>query len=212
MVDTLKPVKIVSNFVVSLVLLIIYFYFFGQQSIRRYLASEVIIIEQEETDDSIRQPGKYILEIFLSFQKSRMMFHFSVFTIFPVNPNNGRGRKDMADCQGNGNLYLKCMEDITYSIEDVLYQNSSSGFRVKSFYVNDYEDMVHSLELYDGMISPQDYAKTLTITLRNHLKYDIFITDSKIQYFNENPEVIPRTKMELSEKEARAMVFYLKVG
>ena len=67
MVDTLKPVKIVSNIAVSLALLIIYFYFFGQQSIRRYLASEVIIIEQEETDDSIRQPGKYILEIFLSF-------------------------------------------------------------------------------------------------------------------------------------------------
>ena len=58
MVDTLKPVKIVSNFVVSLALLIIYIYFFGQQSIRRYLASEVIIIEQEEKDVSIPQPGK----------------------------------------------------------------------------------------------------------------------------------------------------------
>ena len=64
MVDTLKPVKIVSNFVVSLVLLIIYFYFFGQQSIRRYLASEVIIIEQEEKDVSIPQPGNVVDLIF----------------------------------------------------------------------------------------------------------------------------------------------------
>ena len=61
MVDTLKPVKIVSNFVVSLALLIIYIYFFGQQSIRRYLASEVIIIEQEEKDVSIPQPGEVYL-------------------------------------------------------------------------------------------------------------------------------------------------------
>ena len=58
MVDTLKPVKIVSNIAVSLALLIIYVYFFGQHSIKRYLAREIIIVEQEEKDVSIPQPGK----------------------------------------------------------------------------------------------------------------------------------------------------------
>ena len=143
-----------------------------------------------------------------------MMFHFSVITIFPVNPNNGRGRKDLADCQGTGNLYLNCMENITYSIEDVLYQNSSSGFRVKSFYVNDYEDMVHSLELYDGMVSHDYHLKSshLKIELKKELKYKIFIMDPKIQFFNNNPDIFPRTRMDVLENETRSVVFYLKVS
>ena len=209
MVDTLKPVKIVSNFVVSLALLIIYIYFFGQQSIRRYLASEVIIIEQEEKDVSIPQPGKVVDLIFIN-----SAIYFPAITIFPVNPNTGRGRKDMADCQGNGNLYLKCMENITYSIEDVLYQNSSSGFRVKSFYLNDYEDMVHSLELYDGMVSHDYHLKSshLKIELKKELKYKIFIMDPKIQFFNNNPDIFPRTRMDISENETRSVMFYLKVS
>ena len=57
MVDTLKPVKIVSNIIVSLALLIIYVYFFGQNSIKRYLEQVVIIVEKEEKDVSVPQPG-----------------------------------------------------------------------------------------------------------------------------------------------------------
>ena len=140
-----------------------------------------------------------------------MMFHFSVIAIFPVNPNTGRGRKDLADCQGNGNLYLKCMEDITYSIEDVLYQNSSSGFRVNSFYINDYEDMVHTLELYDGMVSHNFKTSQFKIFLRKELQYKIFIMDPKIQFFNNNPDIFPRTIMDIPENETRSIVFYLKV-
>ena len=118
----------------------------------------------------------------------------------------------MAACQGNGNLYLKCMEDITYSIEEVLYQNSSSGFGVKSFNINDYEDMVHTLELYDGMIS-HDFEDTnhQPILLKNHLRYKIFIMDPKIHFFNNNPDIFPRTIMDIPENETRSIVFYLKV-
>ena len=104
------------------------------------------------------------------------------------------------------------MENITYSIEDVLYQNSSSGFRVKSFYVNDYEDMVHSLELYDGMVSHNFKTSQLNILLKKQLKYKIFIMDPKIQFFNNNPDIFPRTRMHISENETRSVMFYLKVS
>ena len=83
---------------------------------------------------------------------------------------------------------------------------------MKSFYLNDYEDIVHSLELYDGMISHNYKTSQLKIELKKELQYKIFIMDPKIQYFYDNPDVFPRTRMDVSENETRSVMFYLKVS
>ena len=44
------------------------------------------------------------------------------------------------------------------------------------------------------------------------MQYKIFIMDPKIQFFNDNPDIFPRTLMDISENETRAVMFYLKVS
>ena len=144
-----------------------------------------------------------------------MIFDFSAITIFPMNPTSGLGlNKDIIDCQGKGEVYLKCEEDNTYSKEEVLNQSilSNSAIRVKSFCINDWEGMVHTLKLPDGMISHDYRIDDLKLKLKKHLQYQIFIMDPKIQYFNDNPEIFPRTFMEISENETRAVTFFLKLS
>ena len=118
------------------------------------------------------------------------------------------------ECQGKGKQYLKCRKKYTYSKEDILNQSiiANSAIRVKSFYINDFEGMVHTLELPDGMISHDSTKYHFKLILKKHLRYQIFIMDPKIQYFNDNPEIFPRTFMEISENETRAIKFYVKVS
>ena len=72
--------------------------------------------------------------------------------------------------------------------------------------------MVHTLELYDGMISHNYKTSQLKIELKKELRYKIFIMDPKIQFFNNNPDIFPRTRMDVLENETRSVVFYLKAS
>ena len=112
--------------VASIVLIIVYVYFFGRTSFRKYMDNAVIVTEDtEEPSFSIPQP---------------------VFTIFPQNPNYGSNRK-LRDDHGSlcsnltgrqyidhcfladfnylcsnftGQHFIDCVENVSYSLSDVL--------------------------------------------------------------------------------------------
>ena len=111
-------------------------------------------------------------------------------TIFPENPKLWkRGQKVPKNCTGKGDTFIKCIEQNTYSIKDILNQSfvSNDAFQVKSFYANNYYQMIHSLEFDDGMIT-HDSRTTHTVKFNNHISYKVFIMDPRIQIFRDSPE------------------------
>ena len=69
--------------------------------------------------------------------------------------------------------------------------------------------MIHSLELYDGMIT-HDSRTTHTVKFNNHISYKVFIMDPRIQIFRDSPETFPRSKINLQVNTTKAVKIYLK--
>ena len=133
-------------------------------------------------------------------------------TIFPENPKLWKkGQKVLKNCTGNGDTFIECREENTYSIKDILNQTfvSNDAFQVKSFYANNYYQMIHSLEFYDEMIT-HDSRTTHTVKFNNHISYKVFIMDPRIQIFRDSPETFPRSKINLQVNTTKAVKIYLK--
>ena len=203
--------KIVAN----IALLFVYAFFFGKTSFEKFLDNAVIItkdIEHSEQSSPIPQP---------------------VFTIFPLNPDYGSNRKlggynntlcsnltggEFDDCWKigdydtlcaplRGGQFIECVENVTYSLRDILpYDDSSENktFEITEFFVSSWWGIAKSVKMVDGVIANNKISPNLR--LNESLDYMILITDPKLQLYTASPDVVARSL--LTVKERRGIYFF----
>ena len=141
-----------------------------------------------------------------------MIDYFTVITIYPNNPVTNLAYKtanNETPCTGTiGDQYIKCMENETYSAEDIFPFNKGH-FKVRSYYIGNSHGMVHSVTIDPGVILTSS-ARTLTIKMNPNISYVIVMTDPKLRFMISNPKVVPRTVLILG-KNSGTIQLYLQV-
>ena len=115
-------------------------------------------------------------------------------------------------CDGrNGNTYFDCIEENTFSASDILVSKkdykfkpvykenklvelynaaSNQSIKIRSFYSNYVNALLHSLEVDSGVISTN--LSTMDLYLNNSYSYFIILTDSKLMTASARPDSVPR--------------------
>ena len=114
-----------------------------------------------------------------------------------------------------GDSFIQCYERKIYNAENDLQLAATSHDGVtitnNSIEINPYHvghGVIQSLKLKPGVISHR-ISSTLFLWLNNSIRYNILITDTRLQFFTESPDTVPRVKVPL--KKGHSVIIYLKV-
>ena len=100
------------------------------------------------------------------------------------------------------------MEEKAYSKNDIFIGNVSSS--TNSIYVRKFRGLVQNVEFKKGTIK-SDPFNAIGIHLNNNISYDVIIMDPKMQIFSNNPNTIPRSRIQLLHGLSTTTEVYLKV-
>ena len=110
-------------------------------------------------------------------------------------------------CPGSGEKYIQCMEEISYSEDDIFVDDT---LRASTIYAGWTEGLVQSLDLDIGNIT-NNFHTTMEISLNTNLSYQLLIMDPKIQIFSDIPNIYPVTRLSLPKQYDGALQLYMKV-
>ena len=133
-------------------------------------------------------------------------------TIYPINPVTKLGYKTAEDTPCTNTIvdnYIKCMENESYSVEDIFPFNKTKHFKVKPYYAANIKGIVYSVTIDSGVMRTS-VTRTLNIKMNPNISYFIVMTDPKLQFISTNPKVIPRTVLKF-EKNSGTVTLYLQV-
>ena len=133
-------------------------------------------------------------------------------TIYSTNPSSKLGYKssNVTPCSNKlGDQYFHCMENEAFSQEDI-FPYGMNHLNVHPYFADETNGLIQSVKMDSGVISTKAMS-TLKIQFNPNMTYTILITDPLLQFFNSNPNTVPRTILRM-EKSAGYVTLFLKAN
>ena len=111
----------------------------------------------------------------------------------------------MEDCEGTGENFINCSEELAYSAEEIFTSPSDNGINISRYYHTKWTGIAYYLELDIGMIGHR-YHSTFKLSLNNNISYEIAITDPKLHFMSANPATIAKVVVMLEPKSKTSKV------
>ena len=101
------------------------------------------------------------------------------------------------------------MENEAFSQEDI-FPYGMNHLYVHPYFSDETNGLIQSVKIDSGVISTKAMS-TLKIQFNPNMTYTILITDPLLQFFNSNPNTVPRTILRM-EKSAGYVTLFLKAN
>ena len=132
--------------------------------------------------------------------------HFLVIAVIPVNKSTGNGWKNnFTLCiEDKGEVFVKCIEQITYSKTDIFVDY----FKGLPVFGDTNAPIIQTIKVDSGKITSDLSDGEPTIELTATLFYYIFMLDPMATFFTDSPQILPQTMLSL---KANHLLVFIKV-